>query len=67
VSGIQQVLSLPAAIAGAIAAALNIYALSAGADFGGGVWDLFAFGPRRESQKALIADAIAPIWEANHV
>lgn len=46
---------------------LNIYALSAGADFGGGVWDLVASGPRRERQRELIAKAIAPIWEANHV
>jgi len=58
----------PAAlIAGAIAASLNVYALSAGADFGGGAWDLLATGPRRDRQRALIADAIAPIWEANHV
>jgi cytochrome d ubiquinol oxidase subunit II len=60
-------LTLPALIAGAIAVSLNIYALTAGADFGGGVWDLLAFGPRREQQRGLIADAIAPIWEANHV
>ena len=66
-SSIQPLVSLPAVIAGAIAAALNIYALFAGADFGGGVWDLLAFGPRRDRQRALVADAIAPIWEANHV
>ena len=60
-------LTLPALLAGAIAVALNIYALLGGADFGGGVWDLLASGPRRDRQRALIADAIAPIWEANHV
>jgi cytochrome d ubiquinol oxidase subunit II len=60
-------LALPAFIAGAIASALNIYALSGGADFGGGLWDLLASGPRRAEQRALVADAIAPIWEANHV
>jgi cytochrome d ubiquinol oxidase subunit II len=38
-----------------------------GADFGGGVWDLLASGPRRAEQRALIAKTIAPIWEANHV
>ena len=54
-------------VAGAIAVALNIYALTAGADFGGGVWDLLASGVRRDRQRALIAQAIAPIWEANHV
>ncbi len=47
--------------------ALNAYVLLGGADFGGGVWDLLARGPRRDRQRALIADAIAPIWEANHV
>ena len=60
-------LTLPALIAGAIAVSLNIYALTAGADFGGGVLDLFAVGDRRDRQRALIAEAIAPIWEANHV
>lgn len=58
---------LRTAVAGGIAVSLNIYALSAGADFGGGAWDLLASGPRRQQQRALIADAIAPIWEANHV
>jgi cytochrome d ubiquinol oxidase subunit II len=66
-SAIQSYLTLPAIIAGAIAASLNVYALSAGADFGGGVWDLLAIGPNRDRQRTLIGDAIAPIWEANHV
>ncbi len=47
--------------------ALAAYAATGGADFGGGVWDLLASGPRREAQRNLIATAIAPIWEANHV
>ena len=59
--------SLPSLVAAAIVIALNLYVLLGGADFGGGVWDLLASGPRRERQRALIADAIAPIWEANHV
>jgi cytochrome d ubiquinol oxidase subunit II len=46
---------------------LIVYALMGGADFGGGMWDLLAFGPRAKRQRELIADAIAPIWEANHV
>ena len=50
-----------------VVVALNAYALFAGADFGGGVWDLFASGPRRQQQRDLIAHAIGPIWEANHV
>jgi cytochrome d ubiquinol oxidase subunit II len=54
-------------IAGGIIAALILYALLGGADYGGGVWDLFAFGRRAPEQRALIANAIGPVWEANHV
>jgi cytochrome bd ubiquinol oxidase subunit II len=61
------VIGLPEIIAGVIAVALNAYVLTGGADFGGGVWDLFATGLRRGRQRELIADSIAPIWEANHV
>src|SRR5687768_522454 len=50
-----------------VVVALNAYVLFGGADFGGGVWDLFASGPRQERQRALVANAIGPIWEANHV
>ncbi len=46
---------------------LIMYALMGGADFGGGVWDLLATGPRAKLQRKAIADAIGPIWEANHV
>lgn len=59
--------SLEVLIAGAMLLALTAYALFGGADFGGGVWDLLAAGPRAARQRALIADAIGPIWEANHV
>lgn len=54
-------------VAAAIVIALNAYALMGGADFGGGVWDLLARGERADRQRGLIADAIGPIWEANHV
>lgn len=53
--------------AAAIWLSLLVYALSGGADFGGGVWDLLASGPRARRQRAVVAAAIAPIWEANHV
>src|SRR5262245_38212635 len=43
------------------------YGVLAGADFGGGVWDLFATGPRRGEQRTAIAHAMGPVWEANHV
>ncbi len=48
-------------------AGVTAYAVFGGADFGAGFWDLAAgrtqigLGPR-----ALIADAIGPVWEANH-
>lgn len=54
-------------MAAVVFAALVMYALLAGADFGGGVWDLLASGPRRHGQRDVIAHAIGPIWEANHV
>ncbi len=54
-------------IAGVMVASLVLYALLGGADYGGGVWDLFAFGRRAREQRELIAHAIGPVWEANHV
>lgn len=47
--------------------AMVAYAVLAGADFGGGVWDLLARGPRKDEQRAAIARAMGPVWEANHV
>jgi cytochrome d ubiquinol oxidase subunit II len=46
---------------------LMAYAVLGGADFGGGVWDLLATGPRRAAQRAAINRAMGPVWEANHV
>jgi cytochrome bd ubiquinol oxidase subunit II len=46
---------------------LTFYVLLGGADYGGGVWDLLASGPRKQEQRDLIAHAITPVWEANHV
>jgi cytochrome d ubiquinol oxidase subunit II len=60
-------LPLETIIAGVMVASLVLYALLGGADYGGGVWDLFASGPRARAQRTLIAEAISPVWEANHV
>ena len=60
-------MSLADLVAGVIFVALNAYAVLGGADFGGGVWDLLALGPRKARQRELIAEAIGPVWEANHV
>jgi cytochrome d ubiquinol oxidase subunit II len=46
---------------------LTAYSLLGGADYGGGVWDLLATGRTAERQRATIAHAIGPVWEANHV
>ncbi|HJX15206.1 MAG TPA: cytochrome d ubiquinol oxidase subunit II, partial [Candidatus Deferrimicrobiaceae bacterium] len=59
--------SLPSLLAGSMLGALVLYALTAGADFGGGVWDLLARGPRADAQRRLIARAIGPVWETNHI
>jgi cytochrome d ubiquinol oxidase subunit II len=55
------------AVAAVMVGGLVLYVLGGGADFGGGVWDLLASGPRKKEQRALIEHAIGPVWEANHV
>jgi cytochrome bd ubiquinol oxidase subunit II len=60
-------MTLADALAAMLVVALNAYVLSGGADFGGGVWDLLASGPRHRAQRDLVAQAIGPVWEANHV
>ena len=50
-----------------VAGTFVLYALFGGADFGGGVWDLLASGPRKAEQRSLIARALGPVWEVNHV
>lgn len=47
--------------------ALAAYGVLGGADFGGGIWDAVAAGPRKDAQRRTIADAMGPVWEANHV
>ncbi|AKU91439.1 cytochrome d ubiquinol oxidase subunit II [Vulgatibacter incomptus] len=54
-------------LAAILLVALILYAVLAGADFGAGFWDLFASGPRAARQRDLVALAIGPVWEANHV
>jgi cytochrome d ubiquinol oxidase subunit II len=47
--------------------AIALYAILGGADFGAGVWDIVAAGPRRAEQRDAIGHAIGPVWETNHV
>jgi cytochrome d ubiquinol oxidase subunit II len=60
-------LGLAELCAGATLLALIAYGVLGGADFGGGVWDAFARGPRKKQQRDAIAHAMGPVWEANHV
>lgn len=66
-TGAASMFSLPGIMAGALLAALTLYFLSGGADFGGGAWDLLSAGVRKTGQRKLITQALEPIWEANHV
>lgn len=55
-------------VAAVMFAAITLYAVFAGADFGTGLWDLLAGGSRRGAKtRRLIDRAIGPVWEANHV
>jgi cytochrome bd ubiquinol oxidase subunit II len=46
----------------------TFYALFAGADFGGGFWDLVAGGSKRgQRPRDTIQRSLTPVWEANHV
>ncbi len=54
-------------LAGVLLLMLIIYVLTGGADFGAGVWDLLASGPRAQAQREAVAKALGPVWEANHV
>ena len=60
-------MSAASLLAAAMLGGLALYAVTGGADFGGGVWDLLARGPRSAEQRRLIERALAPVWEANHV
>lgn len=49
-------------------AGLVLYTVLAGADFGAGFWELLAGrGARARRIRDAAHDAIAPVWEANHV
>src|SRR5580658_9579741 len=60
-------MAMTSILAGIMVASLVLYVLLAGADFGAGFWDLLSSGSLKDAQRDLIANAIQPIWEANHV
>lgn len=47
--------------------AMVFYAVLGGADFGGGFFHLLAMGERSRARRAVIAKAMGPVWEGNHV
>ncbi len=50
----------------ALFASMAAYALFAGADFGGGIWDLLAGGSERGRRAREAIDAsVTPVWEGN--
>lgn len=59
--------SLPYITISVLWIALIIYAVFGGADYGAGIWDLLAFGPREPRIHELIDSALGPVWETNHV
>ncbi|SHI53263.1 cytochrome bd-I ubiquinol oxidase subunit 2 apoprotein [Mesonia phycicola] len=46
---------------------LFLYVLLAGADFGGGIIELFSLPKNQEKTKQTIYRVMGPIWEANHI
>lgn len=58
---------LPYACAVLLWLSMITYATLGGADFGGGIWDLFSLGPEQENKRQLIVRALGPVWEANNV
>src|ERR1700751_1270362 len=60
-------MSVDIVLAGIMLAALMIYSLLAGADYGAGFWDLICSGPRQQDKRDLISRAIQPVWETNHI
>ena len=52
----------------ALVATMAAYALFAGADFGGGIWDLAAgSSDRGRRARDAIDDSVTPVWEGNQV
>jgi cytochrome d ubiquinol oxidase subunit II len=59
---------LPQIVLAIIWLGVTAYAIFAGADFGAGIWDLFAGSPEKGKRpRALLERSIGPVWEANHV
>jgi cytochrome bd ubiquinol oxidase subunit II len=56
------------AVAILLVVTIAAYALFAGADLGGGIWDLLAGGDKRgAAAREEIDTSVTPVWEGNHV
>jgi cytochrome bd ubiquinol oxidase subunit II len=59
---------IPDIVAAVLVLVITAYAVLAGADFGGGVWDLLAGGAVAGAPvRRRIDRSIGPVWESNHV
>jgi len=59
---------IPDVVAAVLVLVITAYAVLAGADFGGGVWDLLAGGAAAgAAARRRIDRSIGPVWESNHV
>lgn len=54
-------------VLGTLAAALVLYVITGGADFGAGIVEMFEPRAGRARVRALAEKTLAPIWEANHI
>ena len=50
-----------------IAAALLLYVILGGADYGAGILELLPIGDLKQKQRETINYAMGPVWEANHI
>ncbi|MBD3422580.1 MAG: cytochrome d ubiquinol oxidase subunit II [Chitinivibrionales bacterium] len=48
-------------------ASLLLYIMFGGADFGAGILEAFAGRQQRKRYQEIVSQALAPVWEANHV
>ena len=54
-------------VCGILIAAITLYAILGGADFGAGVWEFNLAMRASKKERDLMYRAIGPVWEANHV
>lgn len=63
----SDLLTLANGAAALLGAALILYAVFAGADFGAGIWIAVGALRRRDRYREPLLHAIGPVWETNHI